>query len=77
MPSLASYDFVPLTTDGPDIPMNVEDPQDRIEILIAAQLSRIVCQKLEIAGYKNLQASLNNWTKQAQHDPVQFVAEFG
>jgi hypothetical protein len=77
MPSRASYDFVPLTTSGTETPMNVEDPQDRLEILVAAQLSRIVCRKLEVEGFKHLQACLNNWTNRSPEDSEKFVFEFG
>jgi hypothetical protein len=59
MPSRASYDLVPLDKNFPERPLNPEDAIDRQEIIIAAQMSRIVCRKLEIDGYKALQSQIN------------------
>jgi hypothetical protein len=59
MPSRASYDLVPLDKNSPERPLDPEDDQDRQEIIIAAQMSRIICRKLEIDGYKALQSSIN------------------
>lgn len=59
MPSRASYDLVPLSEDSQERPLDPEDEEDQQEIIIAAQLSRIVCRKLEIDGYKALQAEIN------------------
>ncbi|KAH9207980.1 hypothetical protein DL95DRAFT_312732, partial [Leptodontidium sp. 2 PMI_412] len=59
MPSRASYDVVPLVTGLSEHPLDPENEQDRQEILIAAQISRIVCRKLEIDGYQALQSEIN------------------
>lgn len=66
MPSRASYDFVSRndTIDSVYLPMNVETEHGRIDIMLAAQLSRIVCRKLEVAGYAALQKLLNGWHDQ-------------
>jgi hypothetical protein len=77
MPSRASYDFVALDRSCADVPMNVEDHDDQEIIMIAAQLSRIVCRKLEVAGYDTLQKALNNWSKDPPPDQVQFVHQLG
>jgi hypothetical protein len=77
MPSRASYDFVALDGSSADLPMNVEDPDDQENIMIAAQLSRIVCRKLEVAGYETLQKVLNNWSKDPPPNQVQFVHQLG
>jgi hypothetical protein len=60
MPSRASYDLVPLSGDSPERRLDPENEEDRQEIIIAAQISRIVCRKGEIDGYKALQAEINN-----------------
>jgi hypothetical protein len=77
MPSRASYDFVAIDGKFPDMPMNVEDPEGQVDIMIAAQLSRIVCRKLEVAGYEELQRILNNWSKEIIPDQAQFVRQLG
>lgn len=59
MPSRASYDLVPLSEGCPGRPLNPEDEEDINEIMIAAQISRIVCRKLEIDGYQALQTEIN------------------
>ena len=77
MPSRASYDFVAIDGKFPDMPMNVEDPEGQANIMLAAQLSRIVCRKLEVAGYEELQRMLNNWSKEIIPDQAQFVRQLG
>jgi hypothetical protein len=64
MPSRASYSRVPIyktgsNTSTADQPLDPESPSDKDEILLAAQLSRIVCRKLEIDGYRALQTRIN------------------
>ncbi|KAH0559841.1 hypothetical protein GP486_003638 [Trichoglossum hirsutum] len=61
----------------PDRPLNAEDLQDREEILIAAQLSRIVCRKLEIDGFKVLQKTINSLRFEAPDGAAKFVRELG
>lgn len=77
MPSRASYYFVSKDGRAPDRPMNVENPEDQVNILIAAQLSRIVCRKLEVAGFKALQNALNKWATDPPEDSEVFVAQLG
>lgn len=59
MPSRASYDLIPLSEESAGRPLNPEDEDDKQEIIIAAQISRIVCRKLEIDGYQALQSEIN------------------
>lgn len=59
MPSRATYSLVPLSSYLPERDLDPEDPSDREEILVAAQLSRIVCRKLEIDGYSALQKEIS------------------
>lgn len=77
MPSRASYDIVSLVDGVASRPMNVEDPEDKKEILIAAQLSRIVCRALEVAAYRFLQKELNNLAKKTNENAEKFVQELG
>jgi hypothetical protein len=47
--------------------MNAKDPEDLEDIILAAQLSRIMCRKLELNAFAYLQKTLNNMsTLQAQ-----------
>ncbi|PGH10183.1 hypothetical protein AJ80_07542 [Polytolypa hystricis UAMH7299] len=80
MPSRASYDILPLSDDdGPQRPMDVNDPDDRTEILLAAQLSRIFCRKLEVDGYRALQNTLNKnkWDDIPHESFIKFLAQLG
>jgi len=79
MPSRASYAFVSLDDGTPDRLMDVQDPADRTEILLAAQLSRIFCRKLEVDGYRLLQNVLNkNKWDEVPHDLfIKFVSQLG
>ena len=60
-----------------DRDMDVEDADDRAEILIAAQLSRIICRKLEIDGYKALQSAINKLRFKTSTEVHKFVHELG
>lgn len=79
MPSRASYEFVSTSDEVTDRPMNIQDPEDQTEILLAAQLSRIICRKLEIDGYKALQNVLSNhrWDEFSSESLTRFVSQLG
>lgn len=79
MPSRASYEYVSTKDGVPDRPMNIQDPEDQTEILLAAQLSRIFCRKLEIDGYKALQNVLSNhrWDEFSGESLTRFVSQLG
>jgi hypothetical protein len=77
MPSRASYDIISLEDGIPDRPLDPENDQDKEEIMIAAQVSRIVCRKLEIDGYKALQTNINNARAQTGDEKLKFVQELG
>jgi hypothetical protein len=78
MPSRASYDIVSLEDGVPDRPLDPEDAKDREEIMIAAQVSRIICRKAEIDGYRALQTTVNNAARSPNPDEkIQFVQELG
>ncbi|PGH17935.1 hypothetical protein AJ79_00834 [Helicocarpus griseus UAMH5409] len=79
MPSRASYDFVPISDGQPDRPMDVHNPEDYIDILLAAQLSRIFCRKLEVDGYRALQNALNKnkWDSVPYDSFIKFVSQLG
>lgn len=79
MPSRASYDIVPLTEGASSRPMNVENSEDQTEILIAAQLSRIICRALEVAAFKYLHKELNRYTKgsKSNDQAEKFVRDLG
>ncbi|OJD11397.1 hypothetical protein AJ78_07832 [Emergomyces pasteurianus Ep9510] len=79
MPSRASYDFVPVSNDEADRPMDVNDPEDRTDILLAAQLSRIFCRKLEVDGYRALQNALNKnkWDSVPYDSFIKFLSQLG
>src|SRR4051794_38507256 len=82
MPSRASYYYVPKTQryleeEQPDKLMDVENDEDRENIVLAAQLSRIVCRKLEVDAYQQLQKNLNEVGFLKPEDMVGFVRELG
>ncbi|KAK1586128.1 uncharacterized protein LY79DRAFT_580580 [Colletotrichum navitas] len=65
MPSRASFSYVskpyyptPAGAVG-EQPMNVEDPDEADNIILAAQLARIMCRKLEVKAYQHLQRLLH------------------
>ncbi|CAG8047618.1 unnamed protein product [Penicillium olsonii] len=78
MPSRAKYSFVSLD-DTPERTMDINNPSDRREILLAAQLSRIFCRMLEVEGFRKLERDFYNikW-KQISHDThLRFLNELG
>ena len=77
MPSRASYDIVPLKDRSAERQLDPEDVQDREDILIAAQVSRIVCRKLEIDGYSALQAEINNLRTSTADDRKRMTLQLG
>lgn len=82
MPSRASYDFVPISegdNDTTEQPMDVLNPEHQAEILLAAQLSRIFCRKLEVDGYRALQNTLNKnkWDEVSYENFLKFLTQLG
>jgi hypothetical protein len=59
--------------------MDVRKPEHRREILLAAQLSRIFCRKLEVDGYRALQNALNKnkWDEAPLDVFLKFVSQLG
>jgi hypothetical protein len=51
--------MVPLDGASAVIPMDIENPDHEPEIIIAAQLARIICRIVEVQAYKKLQKLLN------------------
>ncbi|KAL5339336.1 hypothetical protein BJX70DRAFT_157895 [Aspergillus crustosus] len=79
MPSRARYSFIPLKDGGDEKPMNVNDPKHRREILLAAQLSRIICRMLEVEGFRKLERDFYNikWKQISQETHMNFLKELG
>ena len=83
MPSRARYSYVPRrqrylsNATLAETAMDVEDATDRQAIVMAAQLSRIVCRKLEVEAYCHLQRVLNQWSSLEPNEVVKFVRELG
>ncbi|KAF5860272.1 hypothetical protein ETB97_001750 [Aspergillus alliaceus] len=79
MPSRASYSFVPLHPGAPERPMDIHNTDDRREILLAAQLSRIVCRMLEVEGFRKLERDFYNikWKQISQDTHLRFLGELG
>lgn len=79
MPSRASYSFIPLEADGEEKPMDVNDPTHQREILLAAQLSRIVCRMVEVEGFRKLERDFYNikWKQISQETHMNFLKELG
>ncbi|KAL4810772.1 hypothetical protein BDV18DRAFT_127985 [Aspergillus unguis] len=79
MPSRASYSFVPVGAESEEKPMDVNDPSHQREILLAAQLSRIVCRMLEVEGFRKLERDFYNikWKQISQETHMNFLKELG
>ncbi|KAL4922745.1 hypothetical protein BDW62DRAFT_2501 [Aspergillus aurantiobrunneus] len=79
MPSRASYSFIPLEAQAEEKPMDVNDPNHQREILLAAQLSRIVCRMLEVEGFRKLERDFYNikWKQISQETHMNFLKELG
>ncbi|KAE8371021.1 hypothetical protein BDV26DRAFT_154473 [Aspergillus bertholletiae] len=79
MPSRASYSFVPLHPGAQERPMDIQNADDRREILLAAQLSRIVCRMLEVEGFRKLERDFYNikWKQISQETHLRFLGELG
>lgn len=79
MPSRASYSFVPLHPGAQERPMDIHNTEDRREILLAAQLSRIVCRMLEVEGFRKLERDFYNikWKQISQETHLRFLNELG
>lgn len=78
MPSRAGYSFVSLQ-GGDERPMDVNNPEDRRDILLAAQLSRIVCRMLEVEGFRKLERDFYNikWKQISNETHIRFLGELG
>ncbi|PYI36448.1 Zn(II)2Cys6 transcription factor [Aspergillus indologenus CBS 114.80] len=79
MPSRAAYSFVPLQAGEAERTMNIDDAEDRREILMAAQLSRIICRMLEVEGFRKLERDFYNikWKQISQDTHLRFLNELG
>lgn len=79
MPSRASYSFVPLQGGGQERPMDIHNHEDQREILLAAQLSRIVCRMLEVEGFRKLERDFYNikWKQISQETHLRFLNQLG
>ncbi|KAJ5309666.1 uncharacterized protein N7443_002127 [Penicillium atrosanguineum] len=79
MPSRAQYSIVPLDSNGQERPMDIGDPEDRRDILLAAQLSRIVCRMMEVEGFRKLERDFYNikWKQISHETHIRFLNELG
>ncbi|KAK1999611.1 hypothetical protein LX36DRAFT_655320 [Colletotrichum falcatum] len=83
MPSRASFSYVskpyyatPAAAVG-EQPMNVEDPAEADNIILAAQLARIMCRKLEVKAYQHLQRLLHESGTMEDDRVVPFLQSLG
>ncbi|KAH8700402.1 hypothetical protein BGW36DRAFT_395505 [Talaromyces proteolyticus] len=79
MPSRASYSFVSLDGSSEEQLMDVSSAEDREDILLAAQLSRIVCRMLEVEGFRKLERDFYNikWKRITPDAHMRFLEELG
>ncbi|TIC98836.1 hypothetical protein CH35J_006202 [Colletotrichum higginsianum] len=82
MPSRASFSYVsrPNISEPAAVverPINVEDPDDADDLILAAQLSRIVCRKLEVKAYHHLQCLLYDWGTMEDGRVLTFLQSLG
>ena len=79
MPSRAKYSFVSLDSTAEERTMDINNPEDQREILLAAQLSRIFCRMLEVEGFRKLERDFYNikWKRISHETHVRFLGELG
>ncbi|KAJ5246103.1 hypothetical protein N7468_001086 [Penicillium chermesinum] len=79
MPSRAKYTFVPLDANGQERDMDINSPEDQRDILLAAQLSRIVCRMMEVEGFRKLERDFYNikWKQISHETHIRFLRELG
>ncbi|OHW96251.1 hypothetical protein CSPAE12_05135 [Colletotrichum incanum] len=82
MPSRASFSYVskPYYTApgaGVEQPINVEDPNEADNLMLAAQLSRIICRKLEVKAYQHLQRLLHESGTMEDDKVLPFLQSLG
>ncbi|KAJ5691038.1 hypothetical protein N7488_011773 [Penicillium malachiteum] len=79
MPSRAKYTIVPLDENGQERDMDINNPEDHGDILLAAQLSRIVCRMLEVEGFRKLERDFYNikWKQISHETHLRFLSELG
>ncbi|KAJ5142804.1 uncharacterized protein N7515_001591 [Penicillium bovifimosum] len=79
MPSRAKYSFVSLDPNEEERTMDINNPEDQREILLAAQLSRIFCRMLEVEGFRKLERDFYNikWKQISHETHVRFLSELG
>ncbi|KAI3107325.1 hypothetical protein CBS147333_6394 [Penicillium roqueforti] len=79
MPSRAKYSFVSLDPTAEERTMDINNPEDQREILLAAQLSRIFCRMLEVEGFRKLERDFYNikWKRISHETHVRFLGELG
>lgn len=79
MPSRASYSTIRYDEKGLPIetPIDVLTSEGQAVIMLAAQLSRIVCRKMEVAGYEALQKLINEWSSKPPETQISNLYQFG
>jgi hypothetical protein len=78
MPSRFTYTIVSKDPAHPSRPLDIQSAADVPTIFLAAQLSRIVCRKLEIDGYAKLQQRLHDLGSSVDAaSAIRFVRELG
>ncbi|OLN97217.1 hypothetical protein CCHL11_02059 [Colletotrichum chlorophyti] len=82
MPSRASFSYVSKlqrTPDGTPLEklVDVEDPAQADNLVLAAQLSRIICRKLEVKAYAHLQRILHESGSMKDDDILPFLQRLG
>ncbi|KAL3446322.1 hypothetical protein BJX65DRAFT_130219 [Aspergillus insuetus] len=79
MPSRFKYSLIPAKDKQPERDLNVEIGQDQPDILLAAQLSRIVCRMVEVEGFRRLERKLYDikWKQMTHEGQLSFLSELG
>jgi hypothetical protein len=79
MPSRFKYSLIPVKDEQPGRELNVEIGQDQPDILLAAQLSRIVCRMVEVEGFRRLERKLYDirWKQMTHEGQLSFLSELG
>ncbi|GJC83168.1 hypothetical protein ColLi_06006 [Colletotrichum liriopes] len=82
MPSRASFSYVSkpyyaASGAATEQPINVQDPDEADNLMLAAQLSRIMCRKLEVKAYQHLQRLLHESGAMEDNRVLPFLQSLG
>ncbi|KAL2838643.1 hypothetical protein BJY01DRAFT_250882 [Aspergillus pseudoustus] len=79
MPSRFRYSLIPVSDKQPERELTIDIGQDQPDILLAAQLSRIIRRMVEVEGFRRLERKLYNikWKQMTHENQLSFLSDLG